>query len=71
MEKQRIEQGVPMPVVFPDTPVTRRLTASMKEGRIVLLDRHSCAVYYRHHQEVCRLRDVDIRRDKVGYYVLL
>jgi len=71
MEKQRIAIGVETPIVFRDTPMTRRLSASMKDGRIVLMDRYSCAVFYRTHSEIVRLRDVDIRKDKSGYYIIL
>jgi hypothetical protein len=71
MQKQHIEPGIETNIVFSDTPITRRLRASMKEGRIVLLDQNRCSVFYRNHHEICKLRDVDIRRDKSGYYVLI
>jgi hypothetical protein len=71
MQKRYLQQGKHEAIVFSDTPATRRLKASMKDGRVVLLDQHSCAVFYRNHSEIMKLRDIAVKRDKAGYYVIM
>jgi hypothetical protein len=69
--KVRLQSGVKADVVFGDSPFTREKNIVLKDGHIVLLDRHSCAVFYRNRSDVCRLKDVHVRKDKDGYYVLI
>jgi len=71
MKKQRLIEDIENEIVFGDSQLARDLNASMKEGKVVILNQNSCAVYYRNHSLVCRLKDVQIKRDKSGYYVLI